>query len=98
MSSCPCVSRLEADGGIPVEVPHLGVQVGMLWEYEWMLGRMKDPEGLLFPWLVSDGVRTVETWLLGGRYWSNSWTSNPSMVLMTSVLSSEMSTLLKSMF
>lgn len=63
-----------------------------------MLGKMNDPEGLLCPLLVSGVVRTVVVRLLGGRYWSNSWTSNPSMVLMTSLLSSEMSTLLKSMF
>lgn len=63
-----------------------------------MLGSMKEPEGLPCPWLVSGGVKTAAPWLLGGRYWSNSWTSKPSMLPMTSVLSSEMSTLLKSMF
>lgn len=79
-----------------MEIPLLGVQE---WKWEWMLGRMKDPEGLLLcPWLLSGGVRRAEAWLLGGRYWSNSWTSKPSMVPMTSVLRSEMSTLLKSMF
>lgn len=63
-----------------------------------MLGKKNDPEGLRYPWLVSDGVRAVGPWLFGERYWSNSCTSNPSMVPMTSGLSSEMSTLLKSMF
>lgn len=63
-----------------------------------MLGRVNDPGGLLCEWLVSVGVRRLEPRLFGGRYWSNSWTSNPSMLPMTSVLSSDMSMLLKSMF
>lgn len=94
------VSLLEEDGGHPADDPLevLGVQTGLLLECEWRLGRMNDPVGLLCTWLVSDGVRRAEPWLFGGRYWSNSWTSNPSMLPMTSVLSSEMSTLLKSMF
>lgn len=90
MSSwCSCLPRVEEDCGIPVEAPLFGVQV---WEWEWMPGRKKDPKSWLCPWPVSGGVIRVAPWPLGERYWSNSWTSNPSMVLMTSVLNSEMST------
>lgn len=63
-----------------------------------MPGEMNDPHRLGYPWPVSGGGRAIGPWSLGDRYWSNSWTSNPSMVPLTSVLRSEMSTLQKSMF
>lgn len=55
---------------------------------------MTGPAGLLREWLLSDGTKKQEPWTFRGRYWSNSRTSNPSMVPMTSVLSSDI--LLKS--
>lgn len=82
--------------GIPVKVGLFLVQVGMEWE--WILGKINAPGGLRYAWLVSDVGRAVGPWLFGVRYWSNSCASNPSNVPMTSVLRSEMSTLLKSMF
>lgn len=79
-----------------MEVGLFHVQVGV--ELEWMLGKVNDPEGFGYPWSVSDGGRAVGPWLFGDRYWSNTWTSNPSMVPMMSELRSKMSTSLKSMF